>query len=73
MAEYMDCAQAANAAKCSVFKIREAIKDGELKAYRPGKGYLIDPADLDEWVRKNAVIVRKRDKKGGVKCALNEN
>lgn len=63
MAEYMDCEQAAGAAKCSVYKIREAIKDGELKAYRPGKGYLIDPADLDEWVRKNAVKVRKKEKR----------
>lgn len=60
MAEFMDCEQAAVAAKCSVYKIREAIKNGELKAYRPGKGYLIDPADLDKWVRSNTVKVRKK-------------
>ena len=60
MAEFMDCEQAAAAAKCSVYKIREAIKQGELKAYRPGKVYVIDPADLDAWVRSNAVRMRKK-------------
>lgn len=59
MAEFFDCKQAAAAAKCSIYTIREAIKHGELKAYRPSKGYLIDPADLDRWVRSNAVKVRK--------------
>jgi excisionase family DNA binding protein len=66
MAEFMDCEQAAAAAKCSVYKIREAIKQGELKAYRPGKGYVIDPTDLDTWVRSSAVKMRKKtDKRGG--------
>ena len=66
MAEFMDCEQAATAAKCSIYKIREAIKQGALKAYRPGKVYVIDPADLDSWVRSNAVKMRKKtDKRGG--------
>ena len=69
MAEFMDCEQAAAAAKCSIYKIREAIKQGALKAYRPGKVYLIDPADLESWVRSSAVKARKKvDKKGGDKC-----
>lgn len=69
MAEFMDCEQAAAAAKCSIYKIREAIKQGALKAYRPGKVYLIDPADLESWVRSSAVKARKKvDKKGGAKC-----
>lgn len=69
MAEFMSCEQAAVAAKCSIYKIREAIKQGALKAYRPGKLYVIDPADLDSWVRSNAVKVRnKSDRKGGTKC-----
>ena len=63
MAEFMSCEQAAAAAKCSIYKIREAIKQGALKAYRPGKVYVIDPADLDRWVRSNAVKVRKRPEK----------
>ena len=69
MAEFMSCEQAAAAAKCSIYKIREAIKQGALKAYRPGKVYVIDPADLDGWVRSSAVKARKKtERKGGVKC-----
>lgn len=69
MAEFMSCEQAASAAMCSVYKIREAIKEGALKAYRPGKVYVIDPADLDSWVRSNAVKLKKKaERKGGVKC-----
>lgn len=63
MAEFMDCEQAAAAAKCSIYKIRDAIKRGELKAYRPGKVYVIDPADLDSWVRSSAVKMRKKPNK----------
>lgn len=55
MAEFMSCEQAAAAAKCSIYKIREAIKQGKLKAYRPGKVYVVDPADLDSWIRSSAV------------------
>ena len=62
MAEFMTCEQAAAAAKCSVYKIREAIKSGALKAFRPGKVYVIDPADLENWVRNSAVKVRKKAK-----------
>lgn len=69
MAEFMNCEQAAAAAKCSIYKIREAIKMGALKAYRPGKSYVIDSADLDGWVRSSAVKMRKKaERKGGVKC-----
>ena len=66
MAEFLSCEQAAAAAKCSIYKIREAIKQGALKAYRPGKVYVIDPAELDRWVRSNAVKARNRSgHKGG--------
>lgn len=69
MAEFMSCEQAAAAAMCSIYKIREAIKQGALKAYRPGKVYVIDPADLDSWVRSSAVKIRKKaERKDGVKC-----
>lgn len=60
MADFLDCGQAAAVAKCSIYKIRDAIKQGELKAYRPGKVYVIDPADLDSWVRSSAVKLRKK-------------
>ena len=66
MAEFMNCEQAAAVAKCSIYKIREAIKVGALKAFRPGKVYVIDPSDLDAWIRSSAVKMRKKtDKRGG--------
>ena len=68
MAEFMNCKQAAAAAKCSIYTIREAIKRGELKAYQPCRGYVIDPADLDNWVRRYAVKVKKTAKKEAVEC-----
>lgn len=52
MAEFIDVKQAASVARCSIFRIRDAIKDGSLKAYRPGKSYVIDTADLDVWIKK---------------------
>lgn len=55
--EYLTCEQAAEIAKCSIYHIREAIKDGLLKAYRPAKGYIITREDLDEWVKKAEVKV----------------
>ena len=65
MAEFMNCEQAATAAKCSIYKIREAIKHGDLRAFRPGKVYVIDPADLDSWVRSSAVKTRKKSERTG--------
>lgn len=52
MSEYLDCTQAAERARCSMFRIREAIKSGELNAYKPGKAYVIDVADLDNWIKR---------------------
>lgn len=70
MAEFLSCEQAAAAAQCSVYKIREAIKRGEIKAYRPGKSFAVDAADLEKWVRSHAVKVRKKgDKKEEVQSA----
>jgi len=55
--EYLTCEQAAEIAKCSIYHIREAIKGGHLKAYRPAKGYIVARVDLDEWVKKTEVKV----------------
>lgn len=52
---YYDCEEAAKVAHCSIFHIREAIKKGALKAYKPAKGYLITPEDLDKWIKADAV------------------
>ena len=69
MAEFMNCKQAAAAAKCSIYTIREAIKRGELKAYQPSRSYVIDPADLDKWVRGYVVKVNKTERKAATECA----
>lgn len=55
MAQFLSCDEAAQAAKCSKFTIREAIKNGELKAYKPTRNYVIDAADLEAWIRKRVV------------------
>ena len=65
MATFLSCSEAAEAAKCSIYAIRDAIKAGELKAYQPARNYVIDAADLEAWIRKRMV---KAGKKGGPKC-----
>lgn len=55
MAQFLSCEEAALAAKCSKYAIREAIKSGALKAYKPTRNYVIDAADLEAWIRKRAV------------------
>ena len=49
--EYLTCEQVAEIVHCSIFRVREAVKGGHLKAYRPGKGYLFVREDVDAWVR----------------------
>lgn len=60
MPNYLNCEQAAELAQCSHFLIREAIKSGKLAACKPGKRYLIDPADLDKWIKSRQVKPRTK-------------
>lgn len=53
--EYLTTEQAAEIAHCSIFRIREAVKAGELAAYKPAKGYLFTRESLDKWIRVSAV------------------
>lgn len=53
--EYLTSEQVAEIAHCSVFRVREAVKRGELPAYRPGKSYMFIREDVDAWVRGTAV------------------
>lgn len=55
--EYLTCEQVADITKCSIFHIREAVKKGELAAYKPAKGYLFIREDVDAWVKKKAVRI----------------
>lgn len=65
MAQFFSCEEAAEVAKCSKYAIREAIKNGELKAYKPTRNYVIAADDLEAWIRKRAV--KPTAKKGGGK------
>lgn len=49
--EYLTCEQVAEIVHCSIYHVREAVKDGLLKAYKPGKSYLFVREDVDAWVR----------------------
>jgi excisionase family DNA binding protein len=44
-------------AKCSAHTIRQAVKDGDLKAYPVGRGnrlYRVTAEDIDEWMRSRS-------------------
>lgn len=55
MPEYINIEKAAEIACCSIYHIREAIKRGDLEAFRPARAYLIEPAALDKWIKKSCV------------------
>lgn len=55
---FLNCEQAAAAAHCSIYTIREAIKKGELKAYKPSHGYIVEPEELTRWVKTRKVKPR---------------
>lgn len=55
MPDYLDCNQAAEIAKCSIYKIRDAIKTGELDACKPGRSYVIECEVLDRWIKSKRV------------------
>lgn len=55
--DYLTCEQVADITKCSVFHIREAVKRGDLVAYKPAKCYLFTRDDVDAWIKSNAANV----------------
>lgn len=58
--EYLTCEQVADIAKCSIYHVREAVKDGKLKAYKPGKSYVIARPDVDRWIESHTVAARSK-------------
>lgn len=57
---YLTCEQVAGIAKCSIYHVREAVKDGKLKAYKPGKSYLFDSDDVVAWIESHAVSSNRK-------------
>lgn len=55
MPEYVDVTKAAELACCSIYHIREAIKKGDLAAYKPGKNYVMTLEDVNNWILKSKV------------------
>lgn len=45
----------AELAHCSTRYVKEEVKRGELRAYKPGKRLLFDPDDVQKWIKKKAV------------------
>ena len=59
--EYLTCEQVAEIVHCSIFHVREEVKGGRLKAYKPGKGYLFVREDVDAWVKASEAKVAKEE------------
>lgn len=54
MTNWATKAEAANHVRVNEKAIAEAVRDGDLKAYRVGKGnrdYRLDLAEVDEWMK----------------------
>lgn len=58
--DYLTCEQVADIAKCSIYHVREAVKDGLLKAYKPGKSYVIARDDAAKWIESHIVTPRTK-------------
>lgn len=58
--DYLTCEQVADIAKCSIYHVREAVKDGSLKAYKPGKSYVIARGDAEKWIESHVVTPRSK-------------
>lgn len=59
--EYLSCEQVAEIAHCSIFHVREAVKSGRLRAYKPGKSYLFVREDVDAWVMSAVAPQKKKE------------
>jgi excisionase family DNA binding protein len=49
---YLTLAEAAEYSTLSIQTLRRAIRRQQLKAFKPARRVLIDPAELDRWVRR---------------------
>jgi putative molybdopterin biosynthesis protein len=43
--------------RVSVYTVRRWIKEGDLPAYKVGRGWRISESDIDEWLRRNQSVV----------------
>jgi excisionase family DNA binding protein len=52
---YLSLEEAAEYSTLSIQTLRRAIRRKQLQAFKPARRVLIDPAELDRWVREAAV------------------
>lgn len=50
---YMTSAEVADVLRITPGSVGDLIQSGALRAYRPGKAYLIDPDDLDAYIKSS--------------------
>ena len=43
--------------RVSVYTVRRWIKEGDLPAYKVGRGWRISESDIDSWLRKNQTAI----------------
>jgi putative molybdopterin biosynthesis protein len=43
--------------RVSVYTVRRWIKDGDLPAYKVGRGWRISETEIDEWLRDHQSVV----------------
>lgn len=52
---YIKLTDVIEATGCSDRHIREEIKRGNLRAFKPGKEILFSPDDVEKWIKRKAV------------------
>jgi excisionase family DNA binding protein len=52
---FLTLEEAAEYSTLSIQTLRRAIRRQQLKAFKPARRVLIDPAELDRWVRSAAI------------------
>lgn len=50
---YLTAAETAERLRLNEWAVRQLCAKGKLRAYKPGKSWLIDPADLDAYIKSN--------------------
>lgn len=53
--KFLTLVEASRFSRTPVSTLRRKIFAGELRAYKPSKGILIDPKDLERWIKSKEV------------------
>jgi excisionase family DNA binding protein len=53
--KYIKISEVVEISSCSKRHVMEEIKRKNLRAYKPGKELIFDPADVEKWIKRKAV------------------